>query len=161
MQRHPGRAADEWRSSVTYDAGDTAESAAGHDSAGGNPVGQHQHRSANGRGADTEYACLCREHDDEFGYARHDGTGQRYGCCGIAGRIPCIAIRLLSRNDFASSRLRRATANGPGEGSKLQTRAGRSQTSLRPPQATAPNSKMSFIKWYLMVRPARRAYLQS
>ena len=160
MQLHPGRAADEWRGSVTYDGGDTAESAAGHDSAGGNPVGQHQHRSANGRGADTEYASLCREHDDEFGYARHAGAGQRYRCCGNAGRIGCIAIGLLTRKEVASSRLR-ATANGPAEGSKLQSLEGRLQTSLLPPQATAPNSKMSFIKWYLMVRPARRAYLYS
>ena len=64
---------------------------------------------------------MCREHDDEFGYARHDGTGQRYRCCGNAGRIACIVIGLLTRKDFASSRLR-ATANGPAEGSKLQTR---------------------------------------
>jgi hypothetical protein len=151
MQLHPGRAADEWRGSVTYDAGDTAESAAGHDSAGGNPVGQHQHRSANGRRADTEYACLCREHDDEFRYARHAGAGQRYWCCGNTGRIAYITIGLLTRKEVASSRLR-AMANGPAEG--LQTLAGRLQTSLLPPQATAPDSKMSFIKWYLIVRSA-------
>jgi hypothetical protein len=148
MQLYRGRATDEWRGSVTYDAGDTAESAAGHDSAGCNPVGWHQHRSANGRGADTEYACLCREHDDEFGHARHDGAGQCFGCCGNAGRIACIAIRVLSRKDVAYSRLC-AMANGPGEGSRLQTRAA---------QATAPNPKMSFIKCYLIVRLARRAY---
>jgi hypothetical protein len=41
-----------------------------------------------------------REHDDESGNARHDGTGQRHGRGGNPGRI--VAARLLTGNSSPS-----------------------------------------------------------
>jgi hypothetical protein len=62
---------------------------------------------------------LRREHDDESGNARHDGAGQRHGRRGNAGRIACIAIRLL--------RIIRPLVSA--EGSKVRTRAQAVETS--------------------------------
>ena len=96
MQLRAGRPADQWRGAVIDDAGNTAESATRRDSAGDSSAGRHQHRPVHDRGTDSEYVGLCRKHDDEPGNAGHDGTGQRHGRRGNAGRIACIAIRLLT-----------------------------------------------------------------
>jgi hypothetical protein len=62
---------------------------------------------------------LRRKHDDEPGDARHDDTGQRHGRRGNAGRIACIAIRLL--------RVIRPLISA--EGSKVRTRVQAVETS--------------------------------
>src|SRR5882672_8383478 len=53
----------------------------------------------------AQHVCMCREHDDESGDARHDATGQRHGRRGNAGRIARIAIGLLSRKSPLSDAL--------------------------------------------------------
>jgi hypothetical protein len=60
---------------------------------------------------------------------------------------------LLTRKNFASPRLR-ATANGPAQGSKPQTRAGRSQAAY-----SRRRRQCRSLKRYLVVPPASRAYL--
>jgi two-component system OmpR family response regulator len=77
-----------------------------------------------------------REHDDESGNARHDGAGQRHGRRGNAGRI---AAGLLT-GELASPRF---------------ARNGRSVGRRRPEPR---NSKLQFIKCYLVVRLVHQAY---
>jgi hypothetical protein len=152
MQLCAGRPADQWRGSVIDDPGNTAKSATRRDSAADSSVGRHQHRSDNGCGADPEYVCLCREHDDESGNAGHDGTGQRHRCRGNAGRIARIAIRLLTRK----TSLPRAFARRPmpAQGGEPQSRAGTSQASL-----LSRRRQNRTLNRYLVVRPTGRAYL--
>jgi hypothetical protein len=78
-----------------------------------------------------------RERDDESGDPRHDGPSQRHGRCGNTGRIASVAIRLLS-GKLAYTPWHKAIGG--------RQRLGRA------------NSKMLFIKCYLMVRPIHPAY---
>jgi hypothetical protein len=87
LQFCAGRAADQWRGLAALDAGNSGEPAARYDSARHHAACRHQHRSGNGGYADAEHVGMRREHDDESGNARHDGTGQRHGRRGNAGRI--------------------------------------------------------------------------
>ena len=87
MQLHAGRPADQWRGFAALDAGNSGEPATRHDSARRHAAWRHQHRSGNGGHANAEHVGMRREHDDESGNARHDGTGQCHGRRGNAGRI--------------------------------------------------------------------------
>jgi hypothetical protein len=76
MQLYAGGASDQWRRFAALDPGSSKQSGAWYDSARGLGDCRHQHRSGNGRDADTEYVGLRREHDDESDDApRHDGPG--------------------------------------------------------------------------------------
>jgi hypothetical protein len=87
------RSPDQWRGFAAFNGRSSGESATRHDSAGRRAAWDNQHRSDNGSYANAEYVGMRREHDDESGNARHDGTGQRHGCRGNAGGI--AAARLL------------------------------------------------------------------
>jgi hypothetical protein len=101
MQLCAGRSADQWRGVAALDPRSPEQPPAWHDSTHSRSAWRHQHRSNNGRDADTEYVGVRREHDDESGNPRHDGTGQRDGRRGNAGRIAsCIAIGLLRANSL-------------------------------------------------------------
>jgi hypothetical protein len=87
MQFRAGRSADQRRRFAALDAGNSGESATGYYSAGRRAAWWHQYRSDNGGYANAEHIGMRRRHDDESGDARHDGTSQRHGRCGNAGRI--------------------------------------------------------------------------
>jgi hypothetical protein len=87
MQLHAGRPADQWSGFAALDAGNSGEPAARYDSARHHAAWRYQHRSGNGGYANAEHVGMRREHDDESGDARHDGTGQRHWRRGNAGRI--------------------------------------------------------------------------
>lgn len=143
MQLCAGRSADQWRGFAALDPRGSEQPFAWHDSTGGHAACRHQHRSDHGRDADAEYIGLRREHDDESGNARHDGTGQRHGGRGNAGRIACIPIGLLRGTPL----FRRLRAKRPVRPQAMQM-----------PQA-AGSSGTPILKPYLMVRPAFRAYV--
>jgi hypothetical protein len=88
MQLYAGRTADQWRGFTALDTGNSGEPITWYDSAGHHAAWRHQHRSNNGGHADAEHLGMRREPDDESGNARHDGTSQRHGRGGNAGRIP-------------------------------------------------------------------------
>jgi hypothetical protein len=75
MQLYAGGGPDQWRRFAALDPRSSEQSPAWHDSTHSRGACRHQHRSDNGRDADTEYVGLRREHDDESGDARHDGAG--------------------------------------------------------------------------------------
>jgi hypothetical protein len=93
MQLHARRSADQWRGYAALDARNSCEPATRYDSAGRYAAWGHQHRSDSGGYANAEYVGMRREHDDESGDARHDGTSQRHRRRGNAGRI--ASTRLL------------------------------------------------------------------
>jgi hypothetical protein len=93
VQLHAGRPTDQRRGFAALDAGNTGEFAPWYDSARHHTAWRHQHRSYDGGYANAEHVGMRREHDDEFGDARHDGTGQRHWRRGNAWRI---ASRLLN-----------------------------------------------------------------
>ena len=88
MQLYAGRTADQWRGFTALDTGNSGEPITRYDSARHHAAWRHQHRSNNGGHADAEHLGMRREPDDESGNARHDGTSQRHGRGGNAGRIP-------------------------------------------------------------------------
>jgi len=101
MQLYARRSAHERRGFAALDARNSDQPTARHDSTRGRGACHYQHRSDNDRDADSKHVGMRREHDDESGDARHDAPGQRHGRSGDAGRIACIAIGLLERDDFS------------------------------------------------------------
>ena len=93
MQLFAGRHADQRRRFTALNARNSGEPATRYDSASRHAAWRHQHRSDNGGYANAEHVGMRREYDDEFGDARHNGTCQRHGRRGNAGRI--AAARLL------------------------------------------------------------------
>src|SRR5260221_1548896 len=101
MQLYAERSADQRRGFAALDARNSEQPVAWHNPAGYHAARYHQHRSDNDRDADSKHIGMRRENDDESGDARHDAPGQRHGSGGNAGRIACIAIGLLERDDFS------------------------------------------------------------
>jgi hypothetical protein len=95
MQLYPGGPADQWRVFAALNPGNSEQPRAWHDSTRSHGACHHQHRSDDGRGPDTKYIGLCREHNDESGYPKHDGAGQCHRRHGNARRD--TSIRLLMR----------------------------------------------------------------
>jgi hypothetical protein len=87
VQFYARRPADQCRRVAALDARNFGEPATRYDSAGRRAAWDHQHRSDNGGYAHAEHVGMRREHDDESGDIRHDGTGQCHGRRGNAGRI--------------------------------------------------------------------------
>jgi hypothetical protein len=96
MQLDAGRPADQRRGFAALDAGNFGEPATRYDSARRCATWRHQHRSGDGGYANAEHVGMRREHDDVSGNAWDDGTGQRHGRRGNAGRI--TAGLLTGRN---------------------------------------------------------------
>ena len=108
MQFYARRSADQRRGFAALDTRNSERPSARHDSARDHGACHYQHRSDNDCDADSEHVGMRREHDDEFGDARHDATGQRHGRSGYAGRI--AAVGLLSRKyDFPDALRQRGT----------------------------------------------------
>jgi hypothetical protein len=99
MQLYAGRSADQWRRIAALDARNSGGAATRYDSAGRRAAWGHKHRSDNGGYANAEHVGMRRKHDDESGDIRHDGTGQRHGRRGNAGRIG--SARLLMETTLA------------------------------------------------------------
>jgi hypothetical protein len=92
---------------------------------------------------------LRRERDDEPGNARNDGTGQRHGRCGNAGRIASIAIGLLRVNPAVDRRQQDANPFPGG-------------TDILPPHRMGARDgpdQQPIMKPYLMVRLIFPAYV--
>jgi hypothetical protein len=87
MQLHARRSADQWRGFAALDARNSSEPATRYDSARRHAAWRYQYRPDNGGYANAEHVGMRREHDDESGDIRHDGTGQRHRRLGNAGRI--------------------------------------------------------------------------
>jgi len=101
MQLYARRPTDQWRGFAALDDRNSYEPATRYNSARSHPAWGHQHRSDNGGHANAEYVGMRREHDDESGNARHDGTGQRHGRRGNAGRIGTARLLMETANNLA------------------------------------------------------------
>jgi hypothetical protein len=137
MQLYAGRSADQRCGFTALNAGNSGEPATRHDSARCHAAWRHQHRSDRGGYANAEHVGMRREHDDESGNARHDGTGQRHGRRGNAGRS---AAGLLT-GQLASPDAPAQTADA-----SASTASGHA------------NSKMPILKCYLVVRLVHQVY---
>jgi hypothetical protein len=74
VQLYAGRSADQRRGFAALDARNSGEPATRYDSAGSRAAWDHQHRSDNGGYANAEHVSMRREHNDESGDIRHNGT---------------------------------------------------------------------------------------
>jgi hypothetical protein len=99
MQFYARRPPDQWRGPAALDAGNSGEPAARHNSAGRRAARRHQHRSGDGGYTNAEHVGMRREHDDESGSARHDGTGQRHRRRGHARRIAAAGLLTVNHPD--------------------------------------------------------------
>lgn len=87
MQLYAGRPAHQWRGFAALDARSSGEPVTWYDSARHHAAWRHQHQSDDGGHANAEHVGMRGEHDDVSVNARYNGSRQRHGRRGNAGRI--------------------------------------------------------------------------